>query len=39
MHISLKLLIYLYNSKKYVVIYNLNIEIIENIVVLYANID
>lgn len=38
MHISLKLLIYLYNSKKYVVINNLNIEIIENIVVLYANI-
>ena len=37
MHMSLKLLIYLYNSKKYVVINNLNIEIIENIVVLYAN--
>ncbi len=35
---SLKLLIYLYNSKKYVVINNLNIEIRENIVVLYANL-
>ena len=29
MHISIKLLIYLYNSKKYLVINNLNIETIE----------